>query len=166
MKEFTPNEFSLKLAELVFKEAIAMEKGLKIVANKIKRDAKNKIGHYQKGIGKFPEWAELADSTLQEKERLGYSPPDNPLLRTGDMRASIKSEVKGLEAVIGSTDPKSVYHEFGTSKMPMRPFIGPAAFKNKKFIMETIGTAVVAGFYGKGQQIHESLGYDFEAGEE
>lgn len=47
----------------------------------------------------------------------------------------------------------------------MRPFIGPAAFENKKFIMQTIGAAVVSGFYGKGLRIHQSLGYDFESDE-
>jgi hypothetical protein len=107
----------------------------------------------------------LAQSTLSEKEALGYSPPDNPLLRTGETKESIDCLVQGLEAEIGSNNQKMVWDEFGTSKMPMRPVLGPAAFRNRNFITKTIGESVVAGFYGK-NRIHENLGYDFETGSE
>jgi HK97 gp10 family phage protein len=75
------------------------------------------------------------------------------------MRESISHQVSGLEAALGSTDPKMVYHEFGTSKMPPRPVFGPAAFRNKEKIKTIIGEAVVTGLIG-GSPIHPSLGYN------
>jgi phage gpG-like protein len=165
MTTFTPFEFSEYLLDLVVTESLALNSGLKVVAEKIEKTAKSEIGHYQKSYAKFPAWAHLSESTIAEKESLGYSPPDNPLLRTGEMRDSISNTVEGLEATIGSNDQKMVWHEFGTSKMAMRPVLGPAAFRNRNFIVKTIGYAVVSGFYGN-KKIHPNLGYDFEAGSE
>ena len=158
---FTALEMSEKLLKIAFEEEFALHEGLKVVSKIIEKKAKNIIGEYSKGAGPFPEWAPLAERTLMDKERKGYSPPDNPLLRTGDLRNSISSKVDGLEAVVGSTSEIAPYHEFGTSKMPMRPFIGTAAFRSKKKIREILGATAISGFYGKGQKIHESLGYDF-----
>ncbi len=162
MKTFNPAQFSTHLLNLVAGEALALHEGLKIVAKTIKNKAKKSIGHYQSAVGNFPAWATLKDSTLAEKTRLGYSPPDNPLLRTGEMRDSISYEVKGLTAVIGSTDQKAVWHELGTSKMAMRPFLGPAAFRSKRKIQEILGAAVVSGFYGK----TKLGGYNFKIDDE
>lgn len=92
---------------------------------------------------------------------MGY-PADAPLEATGQMRDSISHKTHGLEAVIGSTDPKMVYHEFGTAKMPARPVMGPAVFRNKEFIRRTIGTAAVEGIVG-GRLIHAALGYNFSS---
>lgn len=162
---YSPLEFSEKLIELVAEEVIAMKTALEVVAVKIEKTAKSEFGTYQRASGKFPAWAPLMESTLAEKTRLGYSPPDNPLLRTGDLRSSIKHEVKDFTAIIGSTSPIMHYHEFGTSNMAMRPVIGPAAFRNKKFIYKAIGAYVVSGFYGNGKSIHSSLGYNFSENE-
>jgi len=162
MKIFSPGQFSRHLLSIIPAELTAMREGLKIVAKGIQKTAKSEISHYQKSVGAFPAWAPLAESTVSQKESLGYSPPDNPLLRTGEYRDSIEYEVGALEAVIGSKLQKAAWFEFGTSKMPMRPVIGPAAFRNKKKIQKTLGIAVVSGFYQNGNRIHESLGYDFE----
>lgn len=143
-------------ASIVAAEHNALEK----VAVLIEKDAKEQIGHYQDAVGPFQDWAPLADSTEAEKARLGY-PADAPLLREGDLRDSIKHEVVGLEAVVGSESDIAAYQEFGTDKIPPRPFIGPAAFKNKEAIQKIIGKAVVEGLVG-GEAIHSSLGYDFE----
>lgn len=162
MKTFSPVDFSKHLLLLVAGEALAMHKGLEIIAKSIEKTAKSEIGRYQKSVGPFPKWADLMPDTVTEKEKLGYAPPDNPLLRTGELRDSIGHQVEGLEAVIGSTSQLMVYHEFGTSRMAMRPVLGPAAFRNKKLIQSVLGRAVVAGFYGNNLKIHESLGYEFE----
>lgn len=137
-----------------------MKEGLSVVAQRIEDTARAEIGHYQDAIGPFPEWDPLAQSTEEDKARLGY-PLDAPLLRTGETRDSFSHQVDGLEAVIGSTDEKLVFHELGTSKIPPRPVLGPAVERNGKFIKRIIGRAVVSGFVG-GSSIHASLGYDKE----
>ena len=138
----------------------SLHAGLEKCAKKVEATAKAEIGHYQSGIGPFPAWAALADSTEEQKAQMGY-PADSPLLASGAMQASITHTTGALEAVIGSTDEKMVYHEFGTSKMPARPVMGPALLTNKEFIRRTLGAATIAGLIG-GQAIHTSLGYDSE----
>lgn len=144
---------ALEVAELKH-----LHDGLEKCAVRIEKTAKEEIGHYQSGIGPFAAWDQLADSTEERKAKMGY-PADAPLEASGEMRDSISHVTHGLEAIIGSTDPKMVYHEFGTPKMPARPVMGPAVFRNKEYIRRTIGHAAVSGLIG-GSVIHPSLGYD------
>jgi phage gpG-like protein len=139
----------------------SLQAGLETCAVKVEQTAKAEIGHYQAGIGPFPAWADLADSTEEHKAKMGY-PSDAPLEATGEMRDSITHTNHALEAVIGSTDPKLVYHEFGTLKMPARPVMGPAVLRNKEYIRRVLGLATVTGLIG-GSAIHASLGYDSRA---
>ncbi|MBC8786517.1 HK97-gp10 family putative phage morphogenesis protein [Pseudomonas fluorescens] len=136
----------------------SLNAGLEKCAKKVEQTAKAEIGHYQAGIGPFPAWAALAESTEEQKAKMGY-PSDAPLLASGAMQGSVTHTTSVLEAVIGSTDPKMVYHEFGTPKMPARPVMGPALLTNKEFIRRTLGAATVAGLIG-GSAIHAALGYD------
>ena len=161
MREFTSlAEFAVKLIELQASEVLALHEGLKRVAQVIEKTAKSEIGVYQNAVGPFPAWAPLADSTESRKAAMGY-PSDAPLLATGEMRDSIQHQVGGLEAEIGSNDEKFEYHEFGTSKMPARPVLGPAAYRNKRKIELILGHAAVTGLL-EGTGIHPSLGYDFD----
>jgi HK97 gp10 family phage protein len=161
MRDFaSPLEFSLHLLELSHRIEIIEETALEKCAVLIETDAKAQIGFYQPQVGPFQDWAELADSTEADKARKGY-PLDAPLLREGDLRNSIEHEVVGREAVIGSKSDIAEYQEFGTATIPPRPFIGPAAFRNKENIQKILGHAIVEGITG-GQAIHASLGYDAE----
>jgi HK97 gp10 family phage protein len=118
-------------------------------AQLIEKSAKAEIGVYQPEVGPFPAWAPLAESTVEDRVRKGYTPND-PELRSGALRESISREVSGREAVVGSDSEVMVYQEMGTSKMPPRPILGPAAFKNKKQIARIIGAhAVAAILFGK-----------------
>ena len=77
----------------------------------------------------MPDWADLAPSTVEEKSRLGFTgrvSPTDPLLRTGELRASISHSVDGNKLTLGSDDPVASYQEFGTARIPPRPFIGAA----------------------------------------
>lgn len=130
---------------------------LKKVAQLVEDTAKAEIGHYQAAVGPFPAWAPLAESTEEQKAAKGY-PAGAPLLGTGEMRDNITHQVEGEVAVIGSPDERMVYHEFGTSKMPPRPVLGPAVFSNKAKIEKIIGKAVVAGLLG-GQVVAGSSEY-------
>ena len=55
------------------------------------------------------------------------------------MRDSIEHRTGDMEAFIGTDSLIAPYHEFGTDKMPPRPFIGPALVKNKENIEKIIG---------------------------
>lgn len=161
MREFDSlAEFAERLALASVAVVAAEQKALKQCARIIEKTAKEQIGEYQPAVGPFAAWEPLADSTEAEKARLGY-PVDAPLLREGDLRDSIEHEVQGMEAVIGSKSEIAEYQEFGTEKIPPRPFIGPAAFRNREKIHSILGAALVAGMVG-GEAIHQSLGYDME----
>lgn len=161
MKQFfeSPLKFAEYLLQAVAKEELALHDGLKAACKLIERDAKKKIGHYQGEVGPFQDWAELAESTKEDRLRKGFS-ENEPLLRTGELRDSIQNEVKGLEGIVGSKSPIAPYQEYGTAKIPPRPFIGPAAFQNKKKIQAIVGFAAFEGITG-GTKVHESLGYNF-----
>jgi phage gpG-like protein len=149
---------------LVAQEALllkSLHEGLEKCAVRIEATAKAEIGHYQAAAGPFAAWADLADSTEERKAKMGY-PADAPLEASGEMRDSITHTTSMLESVIGSTDPKMYYHEFGTPKMPARAVMGPAVFRNKEYVRRTLGLATVSGLIG-GKGIHASLGYDIKS---
>jgi HK97 gp10 family phage protein len=162
MKEFKSlTDFSAFTAMVLPVTLLAEAKrGLRVCAKAIEDTAKSEIGHYQPATGPHPEWPELADSTQEERQRLGYTPND-PLLRSGELRDSIEHEVSTLEAVIGSRSDIAAYQEFGTDRIPARPFMGPAVFRRKDFIVRIIGAYAVSGLCG-GERVHPALGYDIE----
>lgn len=157
MRDLTMLEMVTKLAEAEVMIHVNARKALDRVGTRIEKTAKAEFGHYQDAVGPFPEWAELAESTMAERGRLGY-PENEPLLRDGTLRDSISHEVEQLEVTVGSTSEIAEYHEFGTSKMPPRPFMGPALVNNHDKIIEELGGAVVKGMVGQ-TVIHDALGY-------
>ena len=152
-------EFAVALIEVEIEVREALEKGLERVARKIEATAKAEIGTYQDEAGGFPAWPELAEATKDDRVKQGFTEND-PLLRTGDLQESIAHEVEYPEAMIGSTDERMPWFEFGTSRMPARPVMGPAAFRNKDAIQKLVGAAVMAGLVGA-DQVHAALGYDW-----
>lgn len=118
----------------------ALEREMKHAMETAAKDAKSFIGDNKLG------WAPLAESTLRSKAARGYPTPA-PLLREGTLRDSISSKVEVAGALIkgevGSTDPVSVFHEFGTSKMPPRPFIAPACMLAVEPLEKALGKLMV-----------------------
>ena len=105
----------------------AKAQGLEDAARRMAAHARDYIGEYQTtAVGPFPAWPPLAPSTVEDKERQGYAPPDNPLLREGDLRDSIKHSTTRDTAVVGSNSKIAAYQEFGTPTIPPRAFIGRA----------------------------------------
>lgn len=134
--------FILHLAQAELAVRVAAHNALDRAAQIIELDAKAQLGTYQPDAGPFNAWPELADSTKADRSAAGF-PEDEPLLRTGALRDSISREVQGDEAAVGSTSDIAVYQELGTPTIPPRPFLGPAAFKNKERIEAMLGQAVV-----------------------
>jgi HK97 gp10 family phage protein len=135
-------------------------RGLERAAEAIEATAKAEIGIYQGEAGPFPAWAPLAESTVADRIAKGFT-PDDPLLRTGDLRDSIVHEVEGMEATIGSTDAVMEFMEFGTSKMPPRPVMGPGLFHNAEQVQRLIGDAAVSVIVG-GHASERIEGYTLE----
>lgn len=155
-------ELGFELAESAIAVPLALHAGVEQCANLVEKTAKAEIGHYQPATGQFPEWAELAESTKDDRVSRGFSEND-PLLRTGGLRDSISHQSSALEAVIGSDSDNMVYQEFGTKAIPPRPVLGPAAFRNKEKIQAILGAATLSGIInlrGSIEAIHPSLGYD------
>lgn len=79
----------------------------------VEAQAREVIGTYRYG------WPELAPSTQADRVSKGY-PADEPLLRTGEMAASIahKSETTatGAEGLVYSGDVVALWQELGTTQ--------------------------------------------------
>jgi len=148
-KTFTSfTEFAVFLGTLAVKEKAAEQVALRKVGELVEKAAKKKPGTYQ------PGWAPLAATTLDGwgpypgKVALGYSPPDNPLLRDGTMRDSYQHSVGVGEVTIGSNLSVALFHELGTSKMPARPVLLPAATENIDKIKLIVGGEVYLALSG------------------
>jgi HK97 gp10 family phage protein len=128
----------LKRSELALKFDFETEVGA-CMASAAKK-AKGFIGEQQ------PGWDNLAPSTIKAKAALGYPVPA-PLLREGDLRDSINSEVETVgNEIIGlvySDDPIAEYQEYGTSRIPPRPFIVPALIQTEPEIQTALGETLV-----------------------
>lgn len=96
--------------------------------------AKHAIGTYE-----F-DWPQLADATQEQRVSLGFS-ANEPLLRTGELKNSIEHKVSsdGKDGWVGTDVPYAKYHEFGTSKIPARPFLGGALAQNEEKIKDIFG---------------------------
>ncbi len=146
-------EFSGMAVEYIAIQQEAMEGATKIVEAR----AKAIVGHYQNDTGPFDPWRDLADSTIADKERKGYAPPDNPLLRTGDMRESITHDASPTRGIVGSDEDIALWQELGTHgpnpgpdgyHVPPRSFLGAAAFQKQDQVAELIADAAVSVFTG------------------
>src|SRR5690349_9511426 len=120
----------MKLLSLVefAAEIAANDRALHEMESKIVERAAKMIQKRAKAmIGKEHDiWPELAESTIEDKARHGFKTPA-PLLRTGELRDSIEITVSGNEAAVGTNDERGPWFELGTSRMPPRPFLVPAA---------------------------------------
>lgn len=84
------------------------------------------------GFGGWSSWAPLAASTVADRERHGYGGEHPILVRTGELMASTTVrgapgnvfEVGPNSLTVGTNDPKAVFHQFGTRKMPARVIVG------------------------------------------
>lgn len=159
-------KLGLHLVASVAAWKLARRAALKDACEMIKVDARKQIGVYQQAVGDYPEWAPLAESTIEQKESAGFDPKagmddDAPLFREGDLLKSFRSTiVSENEAIVGSTDLVMTYHEFGTNKMPPRPVLGPALVKNIDKIQARLAGAILDAVL-----VGQHMGYRLSTGE-
>src|ERR1700710_1503731 len=106
MKEFGSfGASATHLAGIAAHDAAVGHEMMERIAVSIEKKVKAKIGEYQEQAGPFVTWAELAESTKEDRSRQGYSDND-PGLRSGWMRDSIEHKSSITEAHVGSNDDK------------------------------------------------------------
>lgn len=137
--------FAREMSFASAKIAAEIEIDFHIIVKEIEETAKEEIGVYQPAVGPFEAWSPLAESTKADRVRSGYS-EDDPLLRSGELKNSIESEVVGLAAIVGTKSDIGYWKEAGTDHIPPRPFIGPAYVRKIDPLMESIGRAISRGF--------------------
>ena len=138
-------QFAREMSSASASIAKELELGFHAIVKEIEETAKEEIGVYQPAYGPFDGWAPLAESTKIDRVRQGYS-EDEPLLRSGELRDSIESEVVGLAAIVGTKSDIGLWQEVGTEHIPPRPFIGPAYVQKIDPLMETVGWAISRSF--------------------
>ena len=140
--------FAAFLGTLPARMEAANRRDIERAARLVQREAQESIGEYQPAAPPFAAWSPLAQSTVEDKVAKGFAPPDNPLLRTGAMRASIEYNTaagpRGAEAEIGSNLAHAVYQEMGTPTIPPRSFLGSAAARRAADIVRILGGGAVA----------------------
>lgn len=147
-----------RLASMETALGAELHRALDRAARAIQTEAKREIGHYQGSAGRFAAWQPLATTTLKEKARLGYSPPDNPLKRTGTLRASIERRVEDIvpgevmRAEIGADGVVAVVQSLGApaKNIPARDFLGHAAVRKEHEVVEAVGEAAALAFGVRG----------------
>jgi hypothetical protein len=135
-------DFSRHIEKVVLSEKVYKKATLELIGKFLEDAAKRKFGVYQKDDGLFEGWAQLAESTQQQRVRLGYSPND-PLFRSGETMNSLSHSVSGDSVYNGSTSILMKYFELGTINMPPRPVLGPAMFENRDKIKKIIKMSMV-----------------------
>lgn len=118
----------------------------------VQKESINMIGKYQSGNAPFDDWAPLKQSTLERKSRAPYnmSNPDQPLLRTGKFKRSIRYTINRREhsVTIGTSLAYIVHTELGTKNMPPRPVFAPAAKRVLPQMTGLLAQSAAAAFSG------------------
>ncbi|MFI4954872.1 MAG: hypothetical protein ACHP9Y_03055 [Gammaproteobacteria bacterium] len=154
MKEFKSlKSFARHLEKCIAKFPEYEKKTALFFGEILEKEAKDKIGHLQAAAGPFSEWAELAESTKRDKERLGYvyNSEYNPEYRTGELKDSIHFAYFAAlrEIVLGSDSEIMVYQELGTKYIPPRSMIGATMFQAAMLVNIYFSEMMKAWILGK-----------------
>lgn len=110
----------------------ATRAALKEGAELVKAEAQNSIGTYQPARGDTPAWAPLSEATKADRVAKGFT-PDDPLLRTGELRDSIGVRPIDDDALlVGVFDPElqtiAASMEFGYHNVRAGKVVSPRSF--------------------------------------
>lgn len=125
---------------------VHMREAMKESCKLVEDSAKEAIGTY------MFNWPQLAQSTQDDRVSKGFS-ANEPLLRTGELRDSIQHTVvsgilSGIVGYIGTNDPVAKYQEYGTTKIPPRPFLGGAVEAKGEEIAACFGSRAIKALRG------------------
>jgi hypothetical protein len=176
VREFNSvGEFVTFLRRAAATAAVNQKRALQEAARVVQQEASDSIGHYQGGAGPFKDWAPLSEYTLNGwdtptgdhypgKIEMGFAPPDNPLLRTGELKYHIDFTVSGYEAAIGVPDEQvgdgtqeNPYRnigdvatdlELGTRYMEPRSFLGRALYVKTDEVLRIFVDTIHVSFEG------------------
>lgn len=148
MRQMSLRQFAAHLATTAAHVPVGQVAGLKAAAEILEAEAKSLPGTYQPASAPFGRWADLKDSTIQDRISKGY-PANEPLLREGVLRDSIHSRSDHREAVVGSDSAIAEYQEMGTKRIPPRPFLGMALAHKKDEAIAAVAAAVFAPLAGR-----------------
>lgn len=134
----------------------ALRRGVEDAGELIASETRAQIGQYLDGPETGLPTAPLADRTIDDRIRKGFS-PDEPGLRSGDMRDSygVRVESAGgrVSASIGSDDIKAVVFELGrleqSNYQPPRPELTVAASRNEAKAVGAVRKLVVRALEGR-----------------
>ena len=147
-KEFSSiGQFVAHLSGLAVEQHAVQHRALEKAAVLVEGHAKAKFGEYQPEGGGFVAWAELADSTKQDRVAQGFTEND-PLLRSGATRDSISHKVSSDEAQIGSNSDILVYQELGTAHIPPRSVLGATGAETADAVVRILGHALTVALVG------------------
>ena len=117
---FSPAELAARLEDAAADIPAALLAPTTEFVELAEHTAAKAIGTYEFG------WPPLADSTMDDRARQGYA-PNEPLLRTGELRSSIHSMAAitgiGADGLVYSPDKIALYQELGTDRIPPRSFL-------------------------------------------
>ncbi len=154
MREFdSPGQFARFLATVKSRLPEAEKAGLKAAADILLHEIQNEAGHYQGAVNGLPAWEQLADATVAGRVHAGYTPND-PLLRSGDLRDSYEATVHGDHAEVGSADPIAGYLETGHDdeghgRLPPRPIVGGSLFRRIDDIVDAMVHPIIKALEGE-----------------
>lgn len=107
----------------------ASDSAVKKAARDTMYDFRSKVvkmhGKYQEGAGDYPDWEELAPSTIRKRTKAGYT-PDDPLLASGQMVEAWEIEEGSNSITLENDTPYAGFNEEGTEHTPQRSTVGLA----------------------------------------
>lgn len=122
-------------------------------AKKVKKEAKDSVGQYKAGVGPYPRWAKLKDSTVERKQRNSKwaKHAEDPLIRSKTFKNGIGYKIDRslrMTATIGTNEEYIIHTELGTKNMPPRPVFGPAALRVLPRQLPRLRSGVLGGMLG------------------
>jgi hypothetical protein len=132
MKPLSFGELAESLEAHATAAVAAAHTALKAGAELVKTEAQAKLGHYQGAAGDTPAWAPLSEATQADRVAKGFT-PDDPLLRTGELRDSIEIRpVTEDEIEVGVFDGEmqtiAAAMEFGYHNVRANKIVAPRSF--------------------------------------